>query len=586
MRRAIVAISLVITLAVGCAGPSSSGQTTGPAAGQNPEQQAGGTASSSSNRTLVMALKHNFPDLSFKIPAPGGDDALKRIFNATLVIADGQATPRPYLAEVLPELGTDTWQVHPDGAMETTYKLRPNLTWHDGAPLTAEDFVLAWQVYLHPALGNFETKPENLMESVLAPDPRTVVIRWSRSYPQANSLAWGALDPLPRHILGELFSSVTQGDAAAAEAMVNHRYWNYEYVGAGPYRLERWEPSQEWEGVAFDGHALGRPKIDRIIVKLIPDLNTTLANVLAGEIHYAPDNTLQWEHGQTLLRDWAPSGRGSVILKRGVPIVMEVQQRPDRVGHPALLDVRVRRGIAHAIDRGALNDGLFDGRGFPTEHIVPEGAPFFADVDRVVTKYALDPRRTEQLMNEAGYAKDQEGIFADASGQRFRTELRYSQSPEWERRAAIMSASLRQAGILADPYPLPVEAGRNRETRATYPALSSRGGGVDEQNFTTDEIAAPSNRWGGRNRAGWSNPEYDQLFAAYTSTLSRPERIQNFAGMQRLLSEHLPVYVLHFYMRVNAHAGDLVGVEAETPAIATMTLQPSQHWNIHEWHWR
>jgi peptide/nickel transport system substrate-binding protein len=469
--------------------------------------------------------------------------------------------------------------------MATTYRLRPNLTWHDGAPLTAEDFVLAWRIYLDPALGNFETKPENLMDSVTAPDPQTVLIRWKKTYPDADALAFGALDPLPHHILGELYTA-GQGDPGAAEALVNHRYWNYEYVGAGPYRLERWEPSAEWEGAAFDGHALGRPKIDRVIVRLIPDLNTTLANIMAGEVHFAPDNTLQWEHGQTLLRDWEPSGRGKVILKRGVPVVMEVQLRPEHAANLALLDVRVRRALAHAIDRKALNEGLFDGRGFPTEHAVPEGAPFFAEVDRAVMKYPLDPRRTEQLMHEAGFIKDQEGMFTDASGQRFQVELRYSQSPEWERRAAILSDSFRQAGILGTPYPLPVEAGRSRETRATFPSLASRGGGVEEQNFTSAEIASPANRWGGRNRTGWSSPEYDRLFEAFNTTLNRAERIQHFAGMQRLLSENLPVYMLHFYMRVNGYTAGLVGPEAEVPAIGTLTRQASQNWNLHEWYWR
>lgn len=567
----------IVTLVLGCAGP--------PSDGQGRAGQAATSGQASPGPTLVMALKHNFPDLSFKIPAPGGDDVLKRVFNASLVLVDGSGVPRPYLAEDLPELGTQSWQVFPDGTMETTYRLRPNLTWHDGAPLTAADFVLAWRVYLDPALGNFETKPENLMESVVAADPRTLVIRWRVSYPDANALAAGSLDPLPRHLLEELYTAA-QGDPSAAEALVNHRYWNYEYVGAGPYRLERWEPSSEWEGSAFAGHALGRAKIDRIIVRLIPDLNTVLANLLGGEIHYAPDNTLQWEHGYVLLRDWVPSNKGAVILKRGVPIIMEVQQRPDRLMHPALLDLRVRKALAHSIDRQALNEGLFEGRGFPTEHSVPEGAPFLADVDRVVVKYPYDPQRTEQLMTEAGFVKDQEGMFADAAGQRFKTELRYSVSPEWERRAAIMQDTFRQSGILADLYPLPSEAGRSRETRATFPALASRGGGVAEQNFTSGEIASPANRWGGRNRSGWSSPEYDRLFEAFTTTLNRAERVQHFAGMQRMLSENLPVYILHFYMRVNAHTTNLVGPEAEVPAIGTITLSAAQHWNLHEWHWR
>src|SRR2546430_12749011 len=52
-----------------------------------------------------------------------------------------------------PELGTDTWRVAADGTMETAYRLRGQLAWHDGAPLTSDDFVFAWQVYATPELG-------------------------------------------------------------------------------------------------------------------------------------------------------------------------------------------------------------------------------------------------------------------------------------------------------------------------------------------------------------------------------------------------------------------------------------------------
>jgi peptide/nickel transport system substrate-binding protein len=532
-----------------------------------------------------MALKHNTPDLANKIPGPGGQDVVKRVFNASLVIVDGKGTPRPYLAETLPELGTDTWKVLPDGTMETTYRLRPNLTWHDGKPLTAEDFAFAWQVYVDPALGTFDTNPEQLMESVTAPDPRTVLIRWRVPFPDADALDGEKLDPLPRHILGELYEGV-KADPASADGFINNRFWNSDYVGAGPFRLARWEPSVEWEGAAFEGHALGRPKLDRIIVKLIPDLNTVLANILAGEVHFAPDNTLQFEHGQMLMGEWAASKKGVVLFKKDVPIVMEVQQRPDAVGNPALLDVRVRRAIAHSIDRNVINEGLFEGRGFPTEHMVPSDSPIFAKVDAAVMKYPYDPRKTQELMNEAGLTKNGQGWFADASGRELKLELRYSQSPEWERRTAIMADVFRKSGILADPYPLPVEAGRSRETRGTFPMLASRGGGPQEMNFTTEQIAAPENRWGGRNRSGWSNAEYDALYDAFLSTLNRTERIEHFTSMSRLLSEYIPVYMLHFYMRVNAWDPNLVGPEAQTPPIGSLTRNTPQHWNLQEWYWK
>ena len=103
--------------------------------------------------------------------------AALRLFNAALSLIDGQGTPRPYLAEALPQLNSDSWRVFPDGRMETTYRLRENLTWQDGTPLTAENFVFAYRVYKDPALAIFIANPQDEIDAVTAPDPRTIVHR-------------------------------------------------------------------------------------------------------------------------------------------------------------------------------------------------------------------------------------------------------------------------------------------------------------------------------------------------------------------------------------------------------------------------
>ena len=75
------------------------------------------------------------------------------LFNATLDYRDERDVAQPYLGEGLPKVDTDTWRLLPDGKMETKYVLKPNLTWQDGHPLSADDFVFAYQVYSTPSLG-------------------------------------------------------------------------------------------------------------------------------------------------------------------------------------------------------------------------------------------------------------------------------------------------------------------------------------------------------------------------------------------------------------------------------------------------
>ena len=127
-------------------------------------------AASAAQRTLNMSLRTEVTDLMPKIPGNSNPSLTERIFNAAVAIIDGKGTPRPYLVEALPQLNTDDWRVSPDGRMQVTYRLRPNLTWHDGQPLTSSDFVFAYRVYTIPGLGMFAPTPQNLMERVEALD--------------------------------------------------------------------------------------------------------------------------------------------------------------------------------------------------------------------------------------------------------------------------------------------------------------------------------------------------------------------------------------------------------------------------------
>jgi len=92
-----------------------------------------------------------------------GQYTTKRAFNAQLAILDERGIPRPYLAETLPQLNSESWHVFPDGRMETTYHLRSGIAWHDGEPFSAENFAFAWRVYSAPELGQAASSPLNRM---------------------------------------------------------------------------------------------------------------------------------------------------------------------------------------------------------------------------------------------------------------------------------------------------------------------------------------------------------------------------------------------------------------------------------------
>ncbi len=564
---------LTLLLAAACAGP---GNTV-----QSPDRSSQApSSSSSSNKTIVVAFRYEKNDLSTKTLTQAGQE-YRMLFNAGLALVDGQGTVQPYLAENVPQLNTDTWKLLPDGRMETSYRIRPNLTWHDGAPLTANDFVFAWRVYSAPGIGIFSPQPQDHMEEVAAPDAQTLTIRWANPFPDAALLTNEDFPPLPRHLLESAFTTFQQ-DSATRDLFVNHRYWNPDYVGAGPFRLEHLEPGSHLEASAFAGHALGRPKVDRVIARIIPDENTVLSGVLANAIHVATSITLRFEHAMTLRRTWTGTSQGAVAWNPARLVGSIFQFRPEFLRTPALLDARVRRALVYGIDRQALNEGIFDGQSVIPETYLNPQAPYYPQVYAAISKYSYDPRMAEQLLNEAGIAKDGNGVFAGSAVERFNPDYQVLTGTTFERGGAIIEDSWRRMGIEVQYSVLPAVQVRNNEVRNSFPGISTPGGGILSERalvefFTGQQIGTPSNGWTGSNRGAWPSAEYDRLFSAFNVTLDRSERNAQIAQMMKLLSDEVPGFPQYLDIDVMGYVGSVKG-----PSLG-ITGTSTPLWNTYQW---
>ena len=565
----------MLALAVAIAGCTSA------APAQRPGASASAPSAPAQTRTLVMILNTEVGNLSYKAVGPVNPARTTRAFNAGMTLIDGEGNARPYLAESMPQVNTDSWQVFPDGRMENTWKLRPNLTWHDGSPLTADDFVFAFQVYTAPSLAVFEPKPQNLIERMVAVDPRTVRITWRSPYLDNGE----GLDPLPRAMLADAFAAYEQDPPGQREVFMSQRFWTIEYVGAGPFKLVNWEPGSHLEAAAFDGHALGKPKVDRVIMRLMNDENAVTATVLAGQAHVVVRDIIGFENSKILQQEGGfndKDQKGKLLFNSTATTTAVVQHRPEYQQTAALHDVRVRRAIAHTIDKEAINIGLYDGQAPIAYTFVSPESPYFADIERAVTKYAFDPRRAEELMREAGFAKDNDGFFASPSGERFQPAF-WNPSGAQQREQqllAIMVNTWQRAGIDVQPYVMPNTLARDQQARATFPGILAHGIGLSEatsaMSLVREQIGTPSNRWAGNNRGGWSNPEYEALWERFNSTLDRAEQIQTMVQMMKLHSELAPTYPLYFLISPFAHVAAVKGPQG---GVNTTTA----HWNIYEW---
>jgi len=571
--RILSMLMLTAIVATACAGP-------GPRAAERTDQ--GGPPATAPSRQLVVLTRGEPIALALRaFQTVGGGSYPHLVLNATFDDQDEHGKPFPVLPEALPQLNTDTWRLFPDGTMETTYRLRPGIVWHDGTPLEAADFVFAWQIYANPASGTAAVPPVGEMQEVLAPDSRTVVIRWRRPYASAGAIAqrtqrgFGAL---PRHILEQPY---LQGPF---DAFANHPFWTDEYIGLGPYRLERWERGQEIAVVAFDRFALGRPKIDRLRILVANDANAAVASLLSGDAHIALDYALQYPDGAILQQQWADNRAGTVIFNPTLLWFGQIQHRPDLMSTPALADVRFRRALAHGMDKHGLNEALMGGTGVLTEGVLSPRAAYYASIEPAIVKHPYDPLRAQQLLEEMGLQRGADGFYLGLDGRPFSLEIMSLSNPTWESEGTIIVEGYRRMGLNTAMRVLPSVLFGDGQARASFGAMQLTGGGGFERglgnNLTSVAISRPENRWQGSNRGAWSNLEYDRLWEQYNTTLDLPGQIEVMAQMERLQTTEVPTIFMYYTPTITPFVAGLVGPRVRTGEQADTLLR------IWEWEWR
>jgi peptide/nickel transport system substrate-binding protein len=293
------------------------------------------------------------------------------------------------------------------------------------------------------------------------------------------------------------------------------------------------------------------------------------------------EESIRIQQGQVLRREWGPRNGGTVLAYPQFWRWTYAQQRAEFAQTAALRDVRVRKALAHALDRQTLADALFEGEGTLAETSIPPTASSFGELDRAAVKYPFDVRRAEQLMGEAGWAKGPDGVWAQA-GQRFATDLSVLQSPQNENEMSVMADGWRQAGFEIREVVWPAAVSSDAVLRNQQPGLSTTSGPAGESTLIehrTLDLPTPQNRWTGSNRGGWSNPEYDRAADVLPTTLDRAERMRVLTQMVRVFTDDAAVFSLYFAPTITAFVAGLSGPQ---PAVPESTVA----WNIHEWEFR
>jgi peptide/nickel transport system substrate-binding protein len=514
-------------------------------------------------------------------PAPyggsgSGSPSLEHFFtfHSNLTMFDVQSNIVPLAAQKVPSINDGDWKLTPDGGMEVTWKIKPEAKWHDGKPLTAEDFQFGYMVFKDPDLPHTPRGELASITEIRIVDPQTFVAVWKTQSILGNNSAYDGIPVLAKHVFGPLWDA---GDKTGFE---NSALWNEGWIGLGPYRLTRWEKGSFIEGTAFDQFFLGRPKIDRVQIKYIGDVNALIANVLSGDIDVIPLGAQLDVPQMVTVRDaWkATDGGLTIAIPKGVRTAYLQFKDPNA---PWVKDQRIRQALFHASDRDTFVEVLLSGLTSRADYFAtPDEPAYKLAQQRNVPNYPYDLTRVERLMTEAGYTRGSDRQFRNAAGEPVHIDVTSSNQGANVQEASTLASGYSQAGFQSIPTPYPAAADNASEIRHKAPGALIWPYNFSLtviKTFTQSEIGTDANRYRGGNYPGWTSPTYESEYNKLINTFDQGQRNEVMFGLVKTLAEEIPAIPIFFTpLCLVARKG------IEGPGM-TSPMQAGNAWNIYAW---
>lgn len=551
------------------------GAACAPGSGQGPRQDA-----ASGGSTAPKVLRMGFgaddePTTDFRIAygsiGAGGTET-RYLLNSPLTIYDDQNNLHPRLAQRVPTLENGDWSVTPDGRMETTWKLRPDVRWHDGSPFTAEDLVFSFRVARDPAFA-IGTRVLSNVEEVVAVDPHTLVMRWKNVDISANVFGLNVMPPIARHLLQEPYDTLDK------QAFPAHPYWSDQFIGLGPYRLQQWVRGSFIETVANDSYFLGRPQIDRILVRYAGDTRALLVSILAGEYDLVPVGSMKAEEAIVVKQNWEAAGQGALIMSMVKLRNGWIQMRDPTA--PWVPDARVRQALVKLIDRPNMVETLHNRlSGVDDIFLAKEHPAYQLARQRGLPDLSYDPTQAHRLLTEAGLTRGPDGTYRTSSGVPFSIEASTSGDINTNVQEMLVIANAWQSAGLPTTQTIITTNQNSREMESTTKGVRLTSEAMDYVAFdgtVTSEISSEATRWRGRNSGGYSNPAYDELHSRLYKTTDLPAQYSIAADLVKFQLDNVLYLPLVYSPSFSAHRNGVRGITGILPH------QRLNGWNVHLW---
>ena len=458
--------------------------------------------------------------------------------------------------EWIPELAAEVPTIQNGGVsrdgLTITYKLRPGVAWHDGVSFTADDVKFTWQTIMNPKVNIVSRAGYDKIRTIDTPDKFTVIIRFKEYYAPHLTLFRTIL---PKHALERVDD-------------LNKASFNRSPIGTGPFKLKEWRLAEAVALEANTAYFHGKPNLDMITYKVIPDSNIMLLQLKAGAVDIVSNVSFaQLDQVKDI------SGIQAVTTPN-----MIWEHLDFNMDNPLFQDGRVRQAIALGIDKQALIANVLKNAAIPA---VGDQSPLSWAYNPVAKQEIRDVNTARALLEQAGWKIGDGGIFVK-DGNKLAFSLTFpTGNRSREIVASVIAQQLKDVGIAIELKPIDEKTffGEYIKKRGFETAMYAWVAGIDPDNLSlwnSKRIPSRQNGYEGQNYPGWRNAEIDALTEQGARTIDIEGRKQIYLRIQDIILQEHPVVPLYFRSNIEAVKDTVVNFHANpTPA--------GNLWNAWQW---
>ena len=446
----------------------------------------------------------------------------------------------------------ESWQVSAD-QKTITFKLKPNLKWADGKPLTSADVLWTWHAVIDEKTGSPYASDYQLVKKAEAPDPLTFSVTYEQAYAPALD-SWAGLQVLPEHLL--------KGQDLHTTAFARNP------VGSHYYKLDSWTHGENIKLSRNPSSVLGQAKIDHLVSRIIPDSSAQFLELMAGNIDSMGLDPIKYAR--------IIPARPELLQK--LALYKELGNSYTYLGfnlkHKPFDDVRVRRAINYAIDKQEIIDGVYLGLGI---NIASPYKPGTRWSNPNLAPYPYDPEKAKQLLKEAGFVDTNGDGILERDGKPFSFEILTNQNKEREKSAVLIQRRLKAIGIDVKIRAIEWASFISRFIKTgdfDVVVLGwSLGLDPDQYSIWHSSQQAP----GQFNFIGYNNPTVDKLLEQGRLELNPDKRMKIYHEFARVLLDDSPIVFLSAGYGLTAIHKRIKGIDNPAPPAGL-------GWNSETWY--